>query len=90
MNLGITRVSNRSVVCRSPDEATCTCWMEPEECLFEDAAGVSEEDVTGSDEGWRGRGSTSFTGFWGDTHAQDSSERCLKEELNICPKNSVL
>lgn len=69
------------VVCRSPDEATCTCWMEPAVCLFGDAAGVREEDVTGHREGWRGRGSTSFTGFWGHTYAHVGGQRRLKREL---------
>lgn len=49
----------------SPDEATCTCWMEPGVCFFEATAGVREGEVTGSGKGWRGRGSTSFTGCRG-------------------------
>ena len=67
--------------------------MEPAVCLFEDAAGVREEDITGSGEGWRGRGRTSFTGFRGHTHAHIRGERRLKEKLDIfatSPKYSVL
>lgn len=65
----IEKISNanvRCVTCGSPEEATCTFWMEPGAGFFGVAAGLRE--VTGSGDGWRGRGSTSFTGCWWHTH----------------------
>ena len=41
----------------SPEEAICTCCIEPEACF-----------MVGHTEGWRGTGDTSFTGCW--THTQ--------------------